>query len=93
MVPGRGIIDPMSVIANILIAALYIFMLILFVRVLFSWISPYPNNPIYRFTYAVTEPVLAPVRRRIPPVSGMDISPIVIWPAVLFVTAALRTLT
>jgi len=33
------------------------------------------------------------VRRRIPPVSGMDISPIVIWLAVLFVTAALRTLT
>jgi YggT family protein len=83
----------MSVIANLLIVALYIFLIILFVRVLFSWINPYPNNSIYRFTHSVTEPVLAPVRRRIPAVSGFDISPIVVWLVVIFVVAALRTLT
>jgi YggT family protein len=83
----------MSVIANLLIVALYIFLIILFVRVLFSWISPYPNNSLYRFTHSVTEPVLAPVRRRIPSVSGYDISPIVVWLVVVFVVAGLRTLT
>ncbi len=83
----------MSVIANLLIVVLYIFLIILFVRVLFSWISPYPNNSLYRITYSVTEPVLAPLRRRLPPVSGFDISPIVVWLVVIFVVAALRTLT
>jgi YggT family protein len=83
----------MSVIANLLIVALYIFLVILFVRVLFSWINPYPNNSLYRLTYSLTEPVLAPVRRRIPPVSGFDISPIVVWLVVIFLVAALRTLT
>jgi YggT family protein len=81
------------VIANLLIVALYIFLVILFVRVLFSWINPYPNNSLYRLTYSLTEPVLAPVRRRIPPVSGFDISPIVVWLVVIFLVAALRTLT
>ena len=88
---------PMSVIANILILALYLFMAILFVRILLSWISPNPREPIVRsidhFAYRVTEPVLAPIRRRIPPVSGFDLSPVVVWLVVLFVLAALRTVT
>lgn len=83
----------MSVIANVLILAAYIYLIVLFIRVLFSWISPYPNNPIYRFTYQLTEPVLAPLRRRLPPVSGFDISPVVVWLVLLFVVAALRNLT
>ena len=83
----------MSIIANVLILAAYIYLIILFIRVLFTWISPYPTNPIYRFTYQLTEPVLAPLRRRIPPVSGFDISPVVVWLALLFVVAALRNLT
>ena len=82
----------MSLIATLLIYVLYAFMIVLFVRVAFSWLSPYPTNPVSRFAYRVTDPVLLPVRRYVPPVSGLDLSPLVVWLVVVFVIAALRTL-
>ena len=43
------------------------------------------HNPIVRFIYAVTEPVLDPVRRRLPVfAAGVDLSPFVVWLAILF---------
>jgi YggT family protein len=68
------------------------FIIVLLVRVIFSWVSPFPTNPISRFAFQVTEPVLAPVRRRLPPVSGLDLSPLVVMLAVYFVIAALRNI-
>jgi YggT family protein len=62
----------------------YLFMLCLFVRAIFSWVEPYPRNRVHRLTYDVTEPVLAPVRRVIPPVGGLDISFLVVFIAVAF---------
>jgi len=79
-------------IATLLIYALYAFLIVLFVRVAFSWVSPYPTNAVSRFTFRVTEPVLAPVRRYMPPVSGLDLSPLVVTLAAYFVIAALRNL-
>jgi YggT family protein len=80
----------MPVIAQLLIYALYAFIIVLFVRVLFSWISPFPTNPISRIAWQITEPVLAPVRRWIPPVSGIDLSPLVVTLVAYFIIAALR---
>jgi YggT family protein len=80
----------MAVIAQLLIYALYAFIIVLFVRVLFSWISPFPTNPISRLAWQITEPVLAPVRRWIPPVSGIDLSPLVVTLVAYFIIAALR---
>ena len=79
-------------IASVLSAALYIFIVILLVRVAFSWISPFPTNPVSRFAFQVTEPVLAPVRRRLPPMSGVDLSPLVVTLAAYFLIAPLRTI-
>jgi YggT family protein len=78
-------------IASLLTAVLEIFLLILFIRVLFSWLTSIPPNPVSRFAYAVTEPVLAPLRRRIPPVSGMDLSPLRVMVLIYFLIAALRS--
>jgi YggT family protein len=78
-------------IASLLTAVLEIFLLILFIRVLFSWLTSIPPNPVSRFAYAVTEPVLAPLRRRIPPVSGMDLSPLLVMVLIYFLIAALRS--
>ncbi len=83
----------MPFIASIITFVLYAFLIVLLVRVAFSWISPYPTNSVSRFAYAVTEPVLAPIRRFIPPVSGIDLSPLVVTLGVYFVTAALRNLS
>ncbi len=82
----------MSLIATILIYALYAFLVVLFVRVAYSWVSPFPTNAVSRFAFRMTEPVLAPVRHRMPPVSGLDLSPLVVSVAVFFVIAALRSI-
>jgi YggT family protein len=80
-------------IGSILIYALYALIILILVRVVFSWTNPYPNNSVYRFVYTATEPVLAPVRRRLPPMSGMDLSPLVVTLVAYFVIAAIRNLT
>jgi YggT family protein len=51
--------------------------LAILLRVLFSWINPDPYNTLVRLVYQVTEPILAPLRRYIPPVAGLDITPMV----------------
>jgi YggT family protein len=80
-------------IASVLIYALYALIILILVRVVFSWTNPYPNNSVYRFVYQVTEPILAPVRHRLPPMSGMDLSPLVVTLAAYFVIAAIRNLS
>jgi YggT family protein len=50
--------------------------LILFVRIALTWIPHDSSHPISRFLEKVTEPVLEPVRRVIPPIWNIDISPI-----------------
>jgi len=51
--------------------------LAILIRVLFSWINPQPDNPLVRFIYQITEPILGPLRRYIPSFGGLDITPIV----------------
>jgi YggT family protein len=60
---------------NILCYALLIAIL---VRVAFSWIGPDPRNRIFRLTYELTEPILAPVRRLLPMGPGLDFSPMIV---------------
>ncbi|MGH7359658.1 MAG: YggT family protein [Candidatus Rokuibacteriota bacterium] len=56
---------------------LWAYMWIIIIRSLLSWVNPDPWNPIVRFLYQVTEPVLRPIRRRLP-VTGIDFSPVVV---------------
>src|SRR5204862_4863711 len=51
-----------------------------------SWVSPDPRNPIVRFLYGVTEPVLYQIRRRLPFVvaGGLDLSPLVLMIGIQF---------
>ena len=83
----------MFLIVTLLIYALYAFLIVLFVRVAFSWASPFPTNAVSRIAYRITEPVLAPVRRWVPPYSGLDLSPLVVSLAVFFLVGALRSFT
>lgn len=80
----------MAVIATFLIYVLYAFIIVMFIRAIFSWVSPVPTNPVSRFAYQVTEPVLAPVRRWVPPVSGIDLSYLVVILVAYFLIAFLR---
>ena len=82
----------MGFIAEILIDVLYVFIIVMLVRIVFSWVSPYPTNAVTRFAYRVTEPVLAPIRRMLPPMSGIDLSPMVVMLGAWLLISILRNL-
>ena len=44
-----------------------------------SFIRHYQYQPIIRFIYDITEPIMAPFRRLLPPAGGIDFSPIIVW--------------
>ncbi|MGA9754553.1 MAG: YggT family protein [Desulfobaccales bacterium] len=71
--------------ASILNTALSIYMWVIIARALLSWVNPDPYNPIVRFLYNVTEPVLGWVRRRVPLIfGGLDLSPLLVLLAIVF---------
>jgi YggT family protein len=82
----------MLFLTSILIYLLYAVIIVVLVRVAFSWVSPYPTNAVSRFAWRLSEPVLGPVRRRLPQVSGIDLSPLVVTLAAYFLIAALRSI-
>ena len=87
----------MPVLANFLVAvakviniALTLYMWIIIGRAVISWVNPDPYNPIVRVLNSVTEPVLYPIRRRIPiNLGGIDLSPIIVILAIIFIQSFL----
>ena len=76
-------------VATILSYILTLYMWIIIVRALISWVNPDPYNPIVRFLYQITEPVLYAIRKRLPYIGGIDISPIIVLLIIMFVQAFL----
>ncbi|MBF0489736.1 MAG: YggT family protein [Candidatus Omnitrophica bacterium] len=54
------------------------------VRALISWVSPDPFNPIVQFLNRITEPLLEPIRRLMPPNLPVDLSPIIAFFVIIF---------
>ena len=76
--------------AKIVDLGLTIYMWLIIIRALISWINPDPYNPIVRFLYRATEPVLYQVRRLIPLRGlGMDFSPIIVILIIIFLQSFL----
>ncbi|MBW1667204.1 MAG: YggT family protein [Deltaproteobacteria bacterium] len=72
-------------IAKILNIGLSLYMWIIIARAVISWVNPDPFNPIIRFLNSATEPVLYPIRRRLPfRFAGIDVSPIIVILAIIF---------
>jgi len=61
-----------------------IYMWIIIIAALVSWVNPDPYNPIIRFLYGVTEPVLRPIRRILGIYGGIDFSPVIVILLILF---------
>lgn len=76
-----NLIDALSTVTYYL---LNIYMWIIIIRALISWVTPDPYNPIVRFLYQATEPILYPIRRRLPFMGGIDLSPIVVLLVIMF---------
>ncbi|MCP4681912.1 MAG: YggT family protein [Desulfobacterales bacterium] len=79
----------LNAVATVLNAVLNLYMWIIIGRAVISWVSPDPYNPIVRFLTSVTEPVLYPIRRRLPAFGGIDFSPVLVILAIIFIQAFL----
>jgi YggT family protein len=78
-------------IAHILNSILTIYMYIVIARAVISWVNPDPYNPIVRFLVRATEPVLYRIRRVLPYMGGLDLSPIIVLFAIFFLQKFLVT--
>lgn len=82
----------MFVLSNLIIALakiidiiLSIYMWIIIFRALISWVNPDPYNQIVIFLYRITEPVLGPIRRKLPMGNiGIDFSPVIVLLVIMF---------
>ncbi|MDD5525728.1 MAG: YggT family protein, partial [Smithella sp.] len=71
--------------AKVIDIVLTLYMWIIIFRAVISWVNPDPYNQIVVFLYRVTEPVLQPIRRKLPMRNvGIDISPIIVILAIVF---------
>jgi YggT family protein len=78
----KNLIQALAYILNL---GLTIYMWVIIARAIISWVNPDPYNPIVRFLYNVTEPVLAWVRRRLPLIfGGLDLTPLVVLLVIVF---------
>jgi YggT family protein len=72
-----------------LILLIDLYSLVLFVSVILSWLPLDEDNPLVRGIRAVTEPVLDPIRRVLPPMGGFDLSPMILLIALRLLKALL----
>ena len=76
-----------EVLVNFIRLLVTVVWLLIIVRVVLSWTNPMGGGGLVAFVYQATEPILAPIRRLLPPSSGMDWSPLI---AMLVLGALLR---
>ena len=62
----------------ILVQLLDLYSLIVLGAVITSWVQLPPTHPVANFLRVMTEPLLGPIRRVLPPMSGLDFSPLVL---------------
>jgi len=65
-------------IAELLNLLIYIFLFAILIQVVLSWVNPGAYNPVTVLLYRLTEPLLRPARRLVPPIAGLDFSPVAV---------------
>ena len=68
-------------VAEIIQLAIYVFLFSILIQVVMSWINPSSYNPVLSVLYSLNAPLLGPARRIVPPIGGLDLSPIVVMVA------------
>jgi YggT family protein len=70
------------ILVTIINALFWIFYALLFANIVLSWVRPDPYHPVWgpiiRIVRGTTEPILNPIRRLLPPMGGLDFSPVVV---------------
>jgi len=65
-------------ISALLSLAINVFLVSIIIQVVLSWVSPGAYNPVTSLVYSLNEPLLGPARRLIPPIGGLDLSPVAV---------------
>jgi YggT family protein len=87
--PNVGLLLLWSVLGVIgLLVNIYFFALL--AMIILSWVAPGSNHPAIYLLHQITEPVMAPVRKALPPMGGMDFSPILVFILINVIQIALR---
>ncbi len=77
-------------ITKVLEIVLNIYMWVIIIRALISWVNPDPYNPIVQILTKMTEPALRPIRKLVPPYKvGIDFSPLIAVLIIIFLKYAL----
>lgn len=80
-----NILQAVAMVSDIVLT---LYMWVIIARAVISWVNPDPWNPIVQFLDRATEPVLAPIRRRLGFRTGIDLSPLIAILAILFLQYA-----
>src|SRR6266576_683498 len=87
-ITSRQLGAPVAIVGYLLFGFLGLYTLLIFIRIIFSFVGVGYGNPLMRFLYRTTEPLLGPLRRMVPPVGMFEISPIVAFIIVWLCQAA-----
>lgn len=91
---GVGLVGPTLILAWSVIGVLgllvNIYFFALLAMIIISWVAPTSRHPALLLLWQVTEPVMAPVRRILPPMGGLDFSPILVFILINVLQIALR---
>ncbi|MFQ5582016.1 MAG: YggT family protein [Mariprofundaceae bacterium] len=74
----------LQALADVVHVLLVAAMIVVIARAVLSWVSPDPYNPIVRIINQLSEPLLYPIRRRVPYLGGIDFSPMLALLTVMF---------
>lgn len=78
-IPPLGLL--VLAVAQLVQLGVYVFLFSLIIQIVISWINPQGayGNPAFNLMYSLTEPLLRPARRMLPPMGGLDLSPILVF--------------
>jgi YggT family protein len=82
---------PLLAAVNIVQFLLTIYAFVVIAAVILSWVNPDPLNPLVRVLRNMTEPVMDKIRPYIPLVGGLDLTPIVLVAAIVFINQGVMT--
>ena len=83
LLPGYGIPAPVGLfimsITDLLALTINVFFFSILIQIIISWVNPHAYNPVITLLHQLNEPILSRARRLIPPISGLDLSPILVF--------------
>lgn len=83
----------MTTLVVLLYYALELLKWLIIIRAVMSWfVAPHSDNPLVRLVYRLTDPILRPLSQMLPPMGGMDLSPLLAFFAIYLMQQVLMRL-